>query len=124
MLDQLVPHYARQASQHFNPMANVGGNLTDMASHFGTLIDPLLSKLGVNPQSMTPAQKAMLLGGTGVAGAGAATGHPLMATAGGASALLGMLPLLQQYAQQHGMNPLANSARPNEWEIQQQINQR
>lgn len=85
-----VGDYAHQA------ISGIGQNLTGHA-------DQLLRHVGLDPETMTEGQKLMLLGGTGAAGVGLATGHPGMA---------GLAGLAAGYGGMHGLPGMGGQYAP------------
>ena len=57
-------------------------------------MDGLFRGMGMDPSHMSPIQKMMILGGTGMGGVGAMTGHPLMAAMGVGGAAAGFAPYM------------------------------
>jgi len=58
--------------------------------------DSVFRSLGMDPATMSPLQKMMILGGAGIGGAGAMTGNAPLMAGGGLATAAGLLPLLSQ----------------------------
>jgi len=59
---------------------------------FGGGADGIFKSLGMNPASMSPLQKLMILGGAGMGGGGLLAASPALAGMGGVTAAAGLLP--------------------------------
>lgn len=95
-----------------------GETMRNIGKLVGPMADKALLALGLDPErvaSMSPTQKALMLGGPSALGLGALTGHPLLATLGGLGGAGGWLPYLMQ-----GQGQGAPAAR-NEWQHQRQL---
>ena len=63
-----------------------------MLGRFAGGADQIFQSMGMNPASMSPLQKLMILGGATAGGGGLLAGSPVLAGMGGASAMAGLLP--------------------------------
>ena len=118
-------------SGRFDPTHNMnrkGGVLGSMTSG----ADSIFASMGIDPRSLTPLQKIMLLGGAMGAGTGAIAGSPALLGAGGLSMIGGAMPSMGGYGQQRsqqgygqggqqGFQPPNSPAYRNEWLHQQEL---
>ncbi len=127
LLPELKDHAANFMDQYLNEkglinqngqldlagtLKRTGGGMFDKAMGH---TDGIFQALGMNPETMSPLQKLMILGGALGAGGGVAAGAPMLAGAGGASALTALLPHFlanQTQAQQAQGAPGTQGQRP------------